>query len=147
MNISTEERFMRHVTVADSGCWEWTGGTDPTGYGRFHLDGRSPLAHRVAYEMWVEPIPAGRTVDHICRRRHCVNPDHLRTLGQSANVARRGVAPGCAQVPDAQHGTVTGYATYRCRCERCRTANREYQRAWRAGLSPATPTEPAGVNK
>lgn len=88
MNISTAERFARKLSIDTHGCHLWTGGTDPTGYGRFYLDGRMAYAHRVAVELHQGPIPAGMVVDHLCRVRNCVNPEHLEVVTQRENLLR-----------------------------------------------------------
>lgn len=76
-------------TIADridatGDCWEWTGGTSPAGYGK----AGTRLAHRLVYEMLVGPIPEGLTLDHLCRNRVCVNPDHLEPVTLADNVRR-----------------------------------------------------------
>jgi hypothetical protein len=83
-----DERFWAKVHKTDS-CWVWQGGTTPAGYGLIYApqgSSRLKAAHRVAYELEIGPIPQGMEIDHICRRRNCVNPDHLRTATRSQNL-------------------------------------------------------------
>ncbi|WP_433730849.1 HNH endonuclease signature motif containing protein [Actinoplanes sp. CA-051413] len=86
-------RFFSQVD-ADGPCWEWTGRTKPSGYGVFRINpmGGDRLAHRTSYEMLVGPIPDGLELDHLCRVRRCVNPDHLEPVTHQENV-RRSAAP------------------------------------------------------
>lgn len=73
------ERFWEKVDRSDaSGCWPWTGGTFPGGYGSFRTAGRTVRgAHRVAYELQHGPIPAGVCVCHACDNPLCCRGDHL----------------------------------------------------------------------
>lgn len=76
-----EERFLKHVdkTSSSDGCWLWTAGTTPNGYGMFSLGKRSEgskHAHRVSYELFKGEIPRGLWILHTCRNK-CVNPEHL----------------------------------------------------------------------
>lgn len=71
-------------------CWLWTGTTMMNGYGEMRLDGTRWYVHRLAYEALVGPIPEGLHIDHLCRVRNCVNPDHLEPVTPEENV-RRGV--------------------------------------------------------
>lgn len=82
------ERFLAKVDQSGD-CWEWTAGRSGEGYGRFWLDGRVTSAQRVAYELWVGPIPAGLEVDHTCHNPGCVRPAHLEAVTHGVNLSRR----------------------------------------------------------
>jgi hypothetical protein len=70
------------------GCWGWDAGHTPAGYAKFWRDGRTQLAHRLIYEHERGPIPDGLVIDHLCRNRGCVNPDHLEVVTTRTNLLR-----------------------------------------------------------
>jgi len=80
-------RFWAKVRVLPNGCWEWMGACRG-GYGRFHVGNRNALAHRVAYEALVGPMPDGLQPDHLCRNRPCVNTAHLEPVTNAVNCRR-----------------------------------------------------------
>lgn len=86
------ERLRARTVTNEQGCWLWQGPKKATGYGLFGIyeEGRSRVvsAHRWSYEHFVGPIPAGMELDHVCRNRECVNPDHLEPVSHAENVRR-----------------------------------------------------------
>lgn len=76
-------------------CWVWTGYIEKNGYGRAyagdHGTRKTMWAHIFVYHVLVGPTPPGLELDHKCRNRSCVNPDHLELVTHLENV-RRGVA-------------------------------------------------------
>lgn len=87
------DRFMAKVSRdEETGCWSWTGCVTSTGYGRVWNGQRSDWAHRVIYKLASRTIPDGLVLDHLCRNRRCVNPDHLEPVTDRQNTMR-GVNP------------------------------------------------------
>jgi hypothetical protein len=71
----------------------WAAYVDLCGYGRFRVGGKygtMATAHRLAYRKLVGEISDGLQVDHLCRVRCCVNPNHMEAVSQQENM-RRGV--------------------------------------------------------
>ena len=81
-------------------CWEWTGAIRKDGYGQANRGGKNVKAHRHVYQALVGPLTDGvQQLDHLCRIRHCVNPDHLEPVTPLENV-RRGLSPVSASIPE-----------------------------------------------
>jgi hypothetical protein len=92
MRPTVEERFWALVWFEPtSGCWLW-GGADAVnnGYGRFLANGFNWLAHRFSYTLLKGPIPEGLVIDHTCRNKMCVNPEHLRACSSKENTHAAG---------------------------------------------------------
>jgi hypothetical protein len=78
-------RFFAKVIKTDT-CWLFTGHLDVNGYGRFYYQGnRNGFAHRVSWDLAGRALPPGLVLDHICKRKACVNPEHLRAVTQEDN--------------------------------------------------------------
>jgi len=115
-----------------SGCWLWTGYlAGGQGYGGIEIRGQQCLAHRVVYELLVGPIPEGLELDHLCRNRCCVNPDHLEAVTSKVNVLRGvGISAANAVKTHCVNGhEFTDENTYLHRGHRhCRKCGREESR-------------------
>lgn len=83
--------FWDHVIKCDDGCWEWTRALTTDGYGRVWKDNKQQRAHRVAYELAVGLIPEDMVIDHLCRNKTCVNPNHLAVATAEENTRRTSV--------------------------------------------------------
>lgn len=86
------ERLMRLVLKTEAGCWEYAATRQGTSYRQIEVvEGGVRViryAHRVAYEHLVGPIPPGLQLDHLCRNRMCVNPEHLEPVTAQENKQR-----------------------------------------------------------
>ena len=92
--LTTIERFLNFVSPEpNSGCWLWLGWVSPQGYGLFRVTQHRQMVrpHRFAYEHFIGPIPVGLEIDHKCRVRCCVNPQHLEAVTHAENM-HRGIA-------------------------------------------------------
>lgn len=69
-----------------SDCWEWQGGRNPEGYGRFWDGQRAEYAHRFSWALTHGDIPDGMLILHRCDNPPCVNPDHLFIGDQTVNL-------------------------------------------------------------
>lgn len=81
----TLNRFWAKVEKT-SDCWNWSGATQPKGYGTFRFNGAARLAHRVSFEIANGAIRTGAEIDHICHTRGCVRPSHLREVTHKQNM-------------------------------------------------------------
>lgn len=80
-------RFWAKVQKTDT-CWLWTAALDGRGYGKIGAVGWFLQSHRVSYLLLAGPIPDDLQLDHLCRVRNCVNPDHLEPVTARTNVLR-----------------------------------------------------------
>lgn len=81
------ERFTEKVQI-NTGCWLWVGCILKGGYGQGYWDGRKEYAHRISFQIYKGEITEGLQIDHLCRNKTCVNPDHLELVTPKENVLR-----------------------------------------------------------
>jgi hypothetical protein len=87
-DVNTVEKILAKHVDATSGCWEWKARKDKDGYGRTTIQRKTYQAHRVVFAALVGPIPEGMTIDHLCKNKACVNPDHMEVTTVKVNVLR-----------------------------------------------------------
>lgn len=92
--------YLRYEVNEITGCWLWTGYVNKDGYAR--LNGQN--AHRLFYAHHVAAVPDELDVDHLCKRRNCVNPAHLEPVTELENLRRK-----------AKHVTLDGERIRVCR--------------------------------
>lgn len=82
------DRIRFNSELDSNGCWIWRLRLDKDGYGQISVQNKTRRAHRVAYEALVGEIPEGLELDHLCRVRSCVNPEHLEPVTSKENTLR-----------------------------------------------------------
>jgi hypothetical protein len=121
----------RHYKIdQETGCWEWLLYRDPDGYGRALRGGP---AHRQSFIEAGNELPKGQPLDHLCRNRGCVNPEHLELVTIAENTRRSFIARGFG--PDRKtcgkgHDITDAYVEPTTGKRKCRTCRREWALAW-----------------
>jgi hypothetical protein len=84
------KRFWSHVEKGPR-CWKWTASIATNGYGCFSYGGRKGhriAAHRFSWLLDGRQLVTGLDLDHLCRNRACVRPDHLEQVTRRENLLR-----------------------------------------------------------
>jgi hypothetical protein len=134
---TVSDRFHEKYIVSPNGCFIWTDALS-RGYGRIKIGRLHRLAHRVAYEIHVGPIPAGMCLDHTCRIHACVNWRHLEAVTTAENnrraAAGRELPSRCKRGHSYTSDNTRDRGGYRA-CRQCiRLKGREYDRKRRGGV-------------
>lgn len=126
-------RFWEKVTKTES-CWLWTGARAKSGYGTVFADKRFYSAHRFSFYIAKGDTPLH--IDHLCRVRLCVCPDHLEAVTQQVNNEREGIT-GAAAVHKAKtecpkcggpFSEIKGHKGKPARL--CKPCNSQYKKDW-----------------
>lgn len=84
--VSLLHKLIFRIAIGDN-CWEWLGGKDGDGYGWIYHKRKNISAHRVAYRIFVGPLPDDKLVCHTCDNPNCVRPFHLFVGSNGDNAA------------------------------------------------------------
>ena len=126
-NLGDFERYF--IPEPNTRCWLWLLAVNRGGYPQLTRkigdETYCYRAHRVSWEFYRGPIPKGLTLDHLCRMRCCVNPDHLEPIKQRENVLRGAGIPAqrfqqthCVNGHELSGQNVYWYRGYR-QCKPC----------------------------
>lgn len=88
IRISVIERFLNKIKILDSGCWKWISTITNQGYGQFWFNGKQRSSHRFIYKYYHGEVNSSLVLDHLCRNRKCVNPEHLEQVSIKENILR-----------------------------------------------------------
>jgi hypothetical protein len=121
--MAIEEKY---IPEPMSGCWLWIGSLNKDGYGTYN----GFTAHNFMFRRAGREIPEGLELDHLCRVRCCVNPDHLEAVTHKVNVLR-GISPAAFHAKKTHcvhgHSFTNAYVTrgtggrLRRECRECKT--------------------------
>lgn len=87
-NGHTQRKLKRYDIDPATGCWNWLVMLNPAGYASTRINGKTQRVHKLLYEIINGPVPKGLELDHTCRNRRCINPDHLEPVTHAVNMQR-----------------------------------------------------------
>lgn len=119
------DRILARVERRD-GHWLWLGASNPQGYAKADIGGRTEALHRWMYKRLRGPVPDNLQIDHLCRVRNCINPDHMEIVTGAENRRRAREALGVYEACPKGHPRVDfiEHADRRVICRACKRENR-----------------------
>ena len=133
-NTASAMKIRMALLGATDDCWPWDGAVNSASYPVTGWAGRTVLAHRLAYELFVGPIHEGLTIDHVCQNTRCVNPLHLEPVSSLVNVQRYALRRTVCKNGHSLDGVQPNERGYRP-CPTCRVDNRRRARAARKAVA------------
>ena len=134
--LDLPERIRERIRISPiTGCWLWQGGKFKGGYGSGWWQGRDWQVHRLVWKLLKGRISRKKTLDHLCRRRNCVNPTHMEQVPLRVNILR-GNSPTaikarkvrCKRGHPLSGDNLIKYKDGRRACRKCANAK---SRAWK----------------
>jgi len=98
--VNPDTEYLVEDRGYETPCWIWQASCNSTGYGLIYWRKTRGYAHRWFYERVHGKVPSRLHLDHLCRNRDCVNPDHLEPVSAAENV-RRGLTRTTLTLADA----------------------------------------------
>ena len=138
--------LLSRMDKSESGCWLWNGPISREGYG--HIKSKNPItrkvthgAHRIAYQVFIGEIPVGKVIDHLCRVRNCINPEHLEAVSGRENVMRSSITLAfknaskthCPQGHEYSAENTVVYSKPGYSMRSCKTCSRAHSLKYKAG--------------
>lgn len=118
-------------------CWIWLKHKDTSGYGRIYWKEKEIGAHCFSYIFYIGDIPINFEIDHLCRRRDCVNPDHLEAVTKQINI-RRGKGPAAKHAKQTHCYNGHEFNEKNSRLEggrrRCKICKKQYDKGYRNAI-------------
>ena len=131
--IPAIDRALARISEGENGCWLFPGASR-AGYGVIGAGSRTEgivLVHRLTYEYFIDAIPTGLHIDHLCRVRACCNPWHLEPVSQAENnlrAARANRRTACRRghvyTPESSYSNGRQRVCVTCRRERTQAEGR-----------------------
>ena len=78
----------RYEVDPATGCWNWLIGFNPNGYATIRINNHSYTVYKLLHKLLHGPLLKGLELDHKCRNRRCINPDHLEPVTHTENMRR-----------------------------------------------------------
>lgn len=70
-------------------CWLWPYAVNKDGYGKLRKNKQNYEAHRFMYQTLKGNVSEGLELDHTCKNKLCVNPEHLEPVTHAVNCQRK----------------------------------------------------------